>query len=79
MKICKNLYFKCSTVFCIRPRFIIEYHVVLHQKKLELLGCYAARQVIIVYSFNCQPHKIVKHTQTLRQQQPTCCLTIFGG
>ena len=25
----------------------------------------------------CQSHKIVKHTQTIRRQQPTNCLSVF--
>ena len=26
----------------------------------------------------CQPHKIVKHTQTIRGQHSTSCLSVFG-
>ena len=28
-------------------------------------------------SFKYQPHKIVKHTQTICQQQPMNCLSVF--
>ena len=28
--------------------------------------------------FKRQPHKIVKHTQTIRRQKPTNCLSVFG-
>ena len=28
-------------------------------------------------SFKGQPHKIVKHTQTIRRQQSTNCLSVF--
>ena len=27
--------------------------------------------------FNCQPHKMDKHTQTIRGQKPTNCLSVF--
>ena len=27
--------------------------------------------------FKCQPHKMVKHTQTIRWQIPTNCLSVF--
>ena len=30
-----------------------------------------------VYPLKRQPHKMVKHTQTIRWQQPTTCLTVF--
>ena len=29
------------------------------------------------YSFKCKPHKMVRHTQTIRRQQPTNCLSMF--
>ena len=30
-----------------------------------------------VYPLKRQPHKMVKHTQAIRRQQPTNCLTVF--
>ena len=30
-----------------------------------------------IYPLNCQPYKMVKHTQTIRLQQPTNCLSVF--
>ena len=27
--------------------------------------------------FKCQPHKLAKHTQTIRRQKPTNCLGVF--
>ena len=29
------------------------------------------------YSFKRQPHKMVKHTQTIRWQEPANCLSVF--
>ena len=29
-------------------------------------------------TFKRQPHKMVKHTQTIRRQQPTNCLSVFN-
>ena len=31
----------------------------------------------IVLYFKCKPHKMVKHTQTIRRQKPTNCLSVF--
>ena len=33
--------------------------------------------VIIFYPLKRQPHKIVKHAQKIRRQQPTNCLSVF--
>ena len=33
---------------------------------------------MLVHPFERQPHKMVKHTQTIRRQQPTNCLSVFG-
>ena len=32
----------------------------------------------IAQSFKCQPPKMAKHSQTIRQQQPTNCLSVFS-
>ena len=32
----------------------------------------------ILLTFKQQNHKIVKHTQTIRRQKPTNCLSVFG-
>ena len=32
---------------------------------------------MIILTFKPQPHKMVKHTQTIRPQQPTNCLGVF--
>ena len=29
------------------------------------------------YPFKCQPHKMVKYTQTIRRLLPTNCLSVF--
>ena len=34
-------------------------------------------QLLYNYPFNCQPHKMVKHTQAIRRQQLTNCLSVF--
>ena len=33
--------------------------------------------ILISYPFKCQPHKMVKHTQAVRQLFPTNCLSVF--
>ena len=33
---------------------------------------------ILFQPFKHQPHNMVKHTQTIRLQQPTNCLSVFG-
>ena len=30
-----------------------------------------------IFPFKSQPHKMVRHTQTIRQEQPTNCLSVF--
>ena len=32
---------------------------------------------LFYYIFNCQPHKMAKHTQTTRRQQPTNCSSVL--
>ena len=35
------------------------------------------RQLDFTQPFKCQHHKMVKHTQAIRRQQPTNCLSMF--
>ena len=35
-------------------------------------------EVLSFRPFNRKPHKMVKHTQTIRWQQETDCLSVFG-
>ena len=32
---------------------------------------------VYIKPFKCQPHKMVKHTQTIRRLLPTNCLSVF--
>ena len=45
------------------------------------IGWSLERRMFYIYSrawpFKRQPHKMVKHTQTIRRQQPTNCLSVF--
>ena len=33
--------------------------------------------IYVYYPFKCQPHKMVKHTQTIRCLLPANCLSVF--
>ena len=53
-----------------------------HKESLSLLlwvslHSIIVNQYIIIIRFKRQPHKMVKHTQTVRQQHPTNCLSVF--
>ena len=39
--------------------------------------CLWIKCFIHFWLFKLQPHKMVKHTQTIRRQQPTNCLSVF--
>ena len=35
------------------------------------------KNVMLSLAFKCQPHKMIKHTETIHRQQPTNCLNVF--
>ena len=56
--------------------------ILLENRKPEVFCCLQGLQKGCIYlkwvnPFQCQPHKMVKHTQTICQQQPTNCLSVF--
>ena len=38
---------------------------------------YGSFWTLVIQPFKCQPHKMVKHTQTVRWEQQTNCLSVF--
>ena len=41
------------------------------------LKCFFVFNLVATLPFKRQPHKIVKHTQTIRRLLPTNCLSVF--
>ena len=44
---------------------------------LEHLSISEEMLFFVCFPFNCQPHKMVKHTETIYRQKPINCLSVF--
>ena len=62
------------TKWAVFSEMILEVLLQDAKKKFTIMRKHLARAL---QPFKCQPHKIVKHTQTVRQQQARNCLSVF--
>ena len=75
------------TLAHIAPHFSISLAVISNEGTLQTMilsiHCFGASRILSDkiwlshYPFKLQPHKMVKHTQTIRLQWPTNCLSEF--
>ena len=58
------------------------YEFLLMVKKQNLLQTFLKINILhtwfVPLLFKCQPHEMVKHTQTIRRLKPTNCLSVFN-